>query len=345
MDGIERLECVYYSGPIPSNSAVLTALCFVFDKIHFPGVYLPQGDYDKELLRHEIARLEALDDNSYETHELIGTLRFLEYRTPLDGILEYPTPSGAIFGMDKDEVRNKLVRRIYDANYPPRENFEPMFTSASVKGLPESKEAVEVAGEFHYQAGAILYAEEKQLPLLDDGSGLALPFRGKYKDNAQALAALLAIESVSLGLPELPILSPQALVDFRMENTQELQNFRTSMLRYAKTLNAALAEDATSEELNRKAKFIVETEINPALHDLNRDLNNPNRSWYNRSADGVKILSSVILGVLSGGLVGKTAAEGIKSGIVKELESRGDKIEAAKRNGLYYLLKAKKIGS
>ena len=62
MDNIERLECVYYPGPVPSDSAVLTVLSLVFDEIHFPGVYLPKGDYDKELLHQEIRRLEGIEN-------------------------------------------------------------------------------------------------------------------------------------------------------------------------------------------------------------------------------------------------------------------------------------------
>jgi len=201
MDNIERLECVYYTGPVPCDRAVLTVLCLVFDKIHFPGVYLPKGDYDTELLWQEIARLEALEQRSYETDRLIGILRFLEYRLPLDGILEYPSPQESIFGGGKDEQSTKLLRAIYDAHFPPRENFEPYFDSASIKGLPGSNEAVAFAGDFCYQAGAITYAAQKQLPLLDDGSGLALPFRARYKDNAPSLAALLAVESMGLVLP------------------------------------------------------------------------------------------------------------------------------------------------
>ncbi len=47
-------------------------------------------------------------------------------------------------------------------------------------------------------------------------------------------------------------------------------------------------------------------------------------------------------GVLSGGLVGaKNAADAVQGAILSELENTGDKQEAVKRNGLYYLLKAK----
>ena len=344
MDPIKRLECVYYPSPIPSTIAVLTVLCLVFDKVHFPNVYLPKGDYDKAALAEEISRLAALDPPGRETHNLVGMLRFLEYRAALDGILEFPAERDSVFGRGKDEETAKLAMAIYHSNFAPRENFEPYFDTASVKGLPNSNEAVAFAGQFYYQARAITYAADNGLPLLDDGSGLALPFRGRYKDNAPALSALLAVESAGLVLPDLPLMTAQELVDFRMDNHRELGAFRASMLRYAQALNQQISEDVSVELLNRKARFLAETEILPALHDLNRDLANPNRPWHKRCADGARIGSSVIAAFLTGGLVGRTAAEGIKSAVLSELDAKGDKSEAAKRNGLYYLLKARMIG-
>ena len=96
MDNIDQLECVYYPGPIPCGSAVLTILCFLFDKIHFPNAYLPKGDYDKGALQEEIKRLQEVaaqnpkNYQTYQTQRLISMLQFLEGRLPLDGILEYP---------------------------------------------------------------------------------------------------------------------------------------------------------------------------------------------------------------------------------------------------------------
>ena len=253
MDHIERLECVYYPGPVPCDAAVLTTLCFVFDKIHFPGVYLPKGDYDADLLRQEITRLEALTPKSFKTDRLIGTLKFLDYRLPLDGILEYPTSRDSLYEYGSDA--GKLARAIYDANYPPRKNFEPIFDRTSTKGLPESDEAVAFAGDFYYQAGAIDYAAQTGLPLVDDGSGLSLPFQARYKDNARSLATILAVESMGLVLPDLPLLTTQELVDFRTENAKELRNFRAAMLRYSKVLNDQLSVDASVAEVHRKAMF------------------------------------------------------------------------------------------
>jgi len=53
------LEAVYYASPIPANSAVLTVLGLVFDKVIFPGVYLPLDGFDQAELDREIERIEA----------------------------------------------------------------------------------------------------------------------------------------------------------------------------------------------------------------------------------------------------------------------------------------------
>jgi hypothetical protein len=339
---IERSECVYYPGPVPCDRAVLTVLCLLFDKIYFPNAYLPMGDYDRTLLANEIVRLDQLNPPGRGTKKLVGILRFLEYRQALDGILEYPSQRDEIHRTRTGE--EKLAMTIYDAHYPPRENFHPHFDSATTKGLPESEEAISFAGDFYYQAGAILFATGKRLPLLDDGSGLTLPFRAPYKDNAKALAALIAVESVGLVLPEIPIMAPQELVEFRMENKKELQSFRASMLKFTKTVNAQISEDTSPEELKKKIKFLVESEIGPSLHDLGRDLRNPNRPWGKRIVEGVRVQSSMVTGFLTGGLLGGAAAEAVLKTILSELEAKGDKEEAAKKNGLYYLLKAKEIG-
>jgi hypothetical protein len=210
---------------------------------------------------------------SYQTGQLIGQMKFLEYRLPLDGILEFPTPGDVIFGGGNGSKRpdGKLARAIYDANYPPRKNFEPMFDTSSLKGLPGGEESIIHAGDFFYQAGAIQYSAEKQIPLIDDGTrdqfGLTLPFKAPYKDNAPALATLLAVESLGLVLPDLPPMTCEELVDFRFENERELRNFPASMLRFAKSLNGQLSDKPSVEELSAKVKFIVDTEVASALHD------------------------------------------------------------------------------
>ena len=54
------LEAVYYATPIPSGLVSLTMLGIVFDRLHFPDVWLPESGYDPEATAAEAKRIEAL---------------------------------------------------------------------------------------------------------------------------------------------------------------------------------------------------------------------------------------------------------------------------------------------
>jgi hypothetical protein len=76
------LEAVYLSAPIPRNLAVLTVLGVVFDKVFFPGVYLPEEGYDVAELDKEITRLANLPGPwRYDTQALIGVLELTKRAT------------------------------------------------------------------------------------------------------------------------------------------------------------------------------------------------------------------------------------------------------------------------
>jgi hypothetical protein len=156
---------------------------------------------------------------------------------------------------------------------------------------------------------------------------------------------MLAVESLGLVLPDLPPMTCQELVDFRFENEKELRAFRASMLRFGKSLNEQISDDPSAEELNSQVKFIVDSEIAPTLHDLKRDLDNPNRPWHRRMADVGRIASAVGVGYLTGAPIAPTVAGALMHAVLSDLEGRGDKQDAAKRNGLYYLLRAQTIGN
>jgi hypothetical protein len=72
---LDFLEVVYYSAPAPNSLAALTALSFVFDRIHFPGVYVPPpGVIDIEETRKERERIMQQGLRDADTQQLIGAL-------------------------------------------------------------------------------------------------------------------------------------------------------------------------------------------------------------------------------------------------------------------------------
>jgi hypothetical protein len=156
IDEALSLEAIYLSAPIPRNLAVLTVLGAVFDKVYFPGVYLPKDGYDLAELDKEIKRIEDLPGpRRYSTDSLIGTLKFTKHAKALEGFCEFTRPRE--YELAKaEEPPHGLARKMYDAIYPPRPGWEPMLESAHIKGIPGSDETVIYPGDFHYLAGAVL---------------------------------------------------------------------------------------------------------------------------------------------------------------------------------------------
>ena len=108
-------------------------------------------------------------------------------------------------------------------------------------GMPGSEEALLYPGDYHYLAGAVLHSMQTGIPLLNDLAGLPVPLvDGAEEDKAKHLSAMLAIECVKLALPDLPLLRPEDLIEFREDNRDALRAFRRALLRYAGDLNGKL---------------------------------------------------------------------------------------------------------
>jgi hypothetical protein len=162
IEDILSLEAVYFSAPVPHNLAVLTVLGAIFDKVHFPGVWMPKTGYDLIEVQKEIERLEALPPGPSRHHRgmLIGTMKFLKYRETLEGFCEFTATDEDPYGK-KHPIPQAMVEGIYEAIHgPPRPNFIPMFSTGHTKGLPGGEESIIYPGTYHYLAGAITHSAQ-----------------------------------------------------------------------------------------------------------------------------------------------------------------------------------------
>lgn len=345
IDDTLKLEAVYLTAPIPRNLAVLTVLGAVFDKVYFPGVHMPKSGYDPKEVQKEIARLEGLEDRRQETQPLIDSLKLLLQARHLEGFCEFTAnPDDPFCG--NDPVPQQLVQAVYDSIHgPPRPGFIPSFSSWSAKGLGNgSAESLIYPGAYHYIARAIIHSRRTGVPLINDIPGLRLPGISDVApvDDSKLLASILAVECTRIALPPTPLLRPEDLMEFRETNAALLRGFRRSMLRYAADLSAKV-KDLDREAFEKRTKFFVETQIVPAMDELNVTMNDPARPWHKRAIDALKIIPEVGGAFLAGGAhaaltkaITATAAQ-----FFVEVIAKGDKEEALKRSGLTYLLRLK----
>jgi hypothetical protein len=341
LDNALKLEAVYYSAPVPRDLATLTVLGAVFDKVYFPGVYLPTGGFDQGELDREIERIvEATRGKPSHNPNLIGILRFIKHAKTLQGFCVF-TSDGEICPND---VPHRMVDDLYQAIHGPYpEGWHPDFRNVTSKAIPGSQKGLLYPGDYHYLTGALLHSAKSGIPLLNDTPGLPVPLifsDGQENDRAKHLATMLAIECAKLALPELPLLWPEDLMEFREQNRPELRVFRRSLLRYAGELNAKLTT-VPPEEIEVATKFLVLTEIVPALDELRAKMNAPARPWYKRAIDAVQVIPKVSPAFYTMDV--KTIIGAVLAGYLPqaytELSAIGEKREILKKSGLYYLLR------
>jgi len=343
LDDTLRLDAVYYSAPMPRSTGALVALGFIFDRIHFPGVYLPRGDYDRDAWKQEIVRIDALKLPDYDTQVLLAMMRFADTAEKLDGFLCYDKARDN--PLTDYDVDSKLVGQMQEAMLgPPRDDFIPLVQTWHHKAVKDSSEHLTYRGDIHYHAGAIRMAGEAGFSLISDVPGIPIPGAdGQGVADAKSLSAFIALEAMRLVLPEIPLLRPEDLMEFREENAKHLRAFRRAMLRYAGAWRGHLATVAP-DDIAQETKFLVETEIAPALDELRQLVTDPARPWLKRALDGVRLTASVAGSCLTmrpDQAVVKIL-EALAPQFLKEVDAKGDKSREIRRSDLYYLLQVQK---
>lgn len=289
-----------------------------------------------------LPRLEAHPDNRLRNQTLLGALKLTKHAKTLEGFCEFTATADDPF-LQKDPTPGAMVQAVYDAIHgPPRPGFIPSFDTGHAKGLPGGDQTLVYPGDYHYLAGAMIFAGKNGIPLLNDIPGLPIPGLSNTApvDDARLLASILAVECTRIALPPTPILRPEDLMEFREANAMLLRGFRRSMLRYAAELNGKI-KGMTLEDFERHTKFFIDTEIVPSMDELNVTMNDPARPWHKRAVDAIKIIPEIGGAFLAGG-PSAALTKAITASAAQffvEVAAKGDKEEALKRSGLAYLLR------
>jgi len=346
-DKPDLLEAVYYSQPVPRRG-VLSTLGLVFDKIYFPGVYMPPSGFDEKALIAEIQRISALNLPHY--NHLLECMGFALQHEHVSDLCIFPGKPGGfeIFEPGVYEVVDQLELMVFG---PRPQGFIPDRSGPWIKGLrgsPDQQEfQISTPDSITYPANALLFAARNGLPLINDVEDLPVPgLPGDAKSNAKLLATILTMESIRLVLPRLAPLEPKALRDFREELAPHLKPFRVAMLRLAKDLNGSIEAGATLVDVQKQAKFLVQTDVYPRLAELEAIVKNPTKHWSRRAVDIAKAVPELALNFST--MPAKLAIAkflATAAGVLADMrDSEISTQDQLTRSGLYYLLKLRDAG-
>jgi hypothetical protein len=342
---LDSFDAVYYAQQVPASAESLTILSLVFDRIFFPGVYLPTSEFDEDALRREIERIRSL--RMKFTIEDVQLLDCLNFSLHVKYVRDFCIFTGSAEGTGTTEPEvGALMAALEELIYgPPPPGFTPTHSLRFSKGFDFSDNRIEhqvnAPSWLAYPANALVYAMKHNTPLVND-SGLPVPgLPLSPKDNAKLLATILAIESVKLALPKLKPLMPKELVEFRAETSQYVKPFRVAMLRLAKDLNAALESDMKLHDVQKQAQFLVETTVYPELCELEAMLTDPSKSWRKRVIELARSAPELLtnFATMPKNVALAKAIGAIAKALADVRDEQLDRENRLARSGIYYLLK------
>jgi len=229
---------------------------------------------------------------------------------------------------------------------PPPPDFIPTPSVGFCKALGEDDVHVQVnaPASLAYPANAVVFSAKHQILLINDDPTFPVPgLPSSAKSDAKLLATILALESVKLALPRLKDMTPQQIAEFRAETKSLVKPFRVQMLELSRQLNSAIDSNMTLSEVQKEAKFLVESTVYPELEHLKEEIEDLHKPWYRRAVDLAKDVPELCTNfvTLSKGMALAKVFSRIAIALADLRDEQLDKGHKLQRAGLHYLLKVR----
>ncbi|WP_206460543.1 hypothetical protein [Anaerovorax sp. IOR16] len=173
----KSFNAVYYSHPVPSFES-LTFMSFIFDKIYFPGVYIPNSGIDEKETIKEIERIRQNGFRGIDDPSIFNSMIFALHNKYLSDICVFTGEFGNLGVLEKgaSDLTKELEELVYGS---PPSNFTPTPVMGFSKGLPgDEKASVNGPSWISYPANALIFAIQKGMPLINDNPMMPIPSLG-----------------------------------------------------------------------------------------------------------------------------------------------------------------------
>jgi hypothetical protein len=158
---------------------------------------------------------------------------------------------------------------------------------------------------------------------------------------AKLQASALAIQSLRIALPAFKEISDNEIMEAREKLKGQLQSFRNAMLTLSPAVRQGVASNEPLAEIQKEAKYIVETRVLPALVELKRKLElEKGKFWRRIVLQGSSIAPNFLINwMTSNALSAAIKAVDSSKEIALSLIQREETLELYKaQGGIGYLL-------
>ncbi|MDK2622450.1 hypothetical protein [Vibrio vulnificus] len=293
-------SAIYYPNSYVQDPRSLMTYLFIYDEIHFitpamdsrnPTEYFKNlPDYTKisSITRNGqrnflVTRDEVKSNQSGELDEkskqVVQFYQFIQRYKDFIGesIYFHPNMIASLF--------SRLTEKVTGEGLPVSDLMQLFLRQdpAIIEFDKFQKEFPEVKNETLWATvpTALNLAKEKDLILVSDTSEIPVPLLSNKVRNVKLLTSILAEECVKITIPDCRSANPEEILEIREKLQDTLVPFRMSLQKLSGDLRNSLEEDMAIEDIKGEAKFIVESQIQPAVYELQKSIEKSNSKLLN----------------------------------------------------------------
>lgn len=278
MKNVTKFSAIYCSGLIVPKQATVVALGMLFEKVYLPNNIEYAVEFAKRFrINGDSGRYKSINIESDDptAGDPLTALAPLERETALkyiDWAVACAQRNQALFGPviesalfeNNSPMEAKLIRQgaIGELN-----TYEVSMSPMQLTGEDEGHLAKMISSGYVPVVGSVPWGR---------------PIGGVKSQNAAAkeLAAMLAIHSVEMLFPATIDAPAELVLEARDKLRDQLPLFWSTMLKLTSDLKLAIKDCQSHEELSNVARDIVDTQVRPALIDLNHKIELERKQWF-----------------------------------------------------------------
>ena len=270
MNNEKKYIGVYYPDAVIENPRTLATFCLFFDEIHL----VTMADLAKDPTNY----LKSLPDKFYintfggVSQELIDrTNQFYKFalnNRELIGEVIFYHPH--LFDSHVTDLSKKLL-----SGGLPTEDLFNFITGESDKMQPINEfrdKFPHIKDEIVLRTAptALKLSQTHNYILLSDSNELPIPTFSRQDKNVANLTSILAEECINIALPTCIDMTPEELLEAREKLKDQLAPFRMAMQKLSSSLKVSVENMVDIKEIKSEAKFIAESQVEPALYELQK---------------------------------------------------------------------------
>lgn len=356
-----KYEAIYYPDCYPKSLSVFASSALYFDKVNFvtPSSMTSESEKHTEFLKtlsKDDFRVYAMLGDNHRSREEYGLnerslsrmLEYYEFISKISGLLSevvYYHPN--LLNVATNRIQKGLIsgEGVTIGELFKVMNGETEEQSAIREFIAANPDLNDGIRELVLPTARHLAIQNNWISISDD-STLPTPVVENPKQSAYYLAAVIALELLSISLPAAEFTDSEDILAARDELSGELTDFRVMMVRMAADLRNQLSDNVAHDTIRKEARFLIDTKIEPVMYEVRKKIADANKKLMMRLfGKSIKYIPLVIGSFLdpTSVCITKAIQEGIKD--ARELLAEVDSIKAISSTGISYLLKVEELST